>query len=241
VPFVLRQTQVVKNGSIDILLVEDDHEIRRQLLDALRGGGFSVAACSTYGEAEKALREDYRLLLLDLWLPDGDGLDLCRQLRFDNNPMPVIILTSRDDPDEVVRGLDIGADDYVIKPFRVAELLARIRRILRRTESMQRQTSVTVGPISINIDTRRAWVDGKEVRLKPREFDLLGFFLRSPGRVWTRTQLLEKVWGPRFDGDDRTVDLHVARLRAAIEENPRDPQWIETVWRVGYRFREAAE
>lgn len=235
------QTWDVTRQAERILLVEDDHVIRRELLDALRGSGSSVVPCETFREAEALLAEqEFDLLLLDLWLPDRDGLDLCRQLRFDGNPIPVVILTSRDEPDEVVRGLDVGADDYIVKPFRVPELLARVRSVLRRAAPGLGRLAVSVGPITANAETRRAWLDGKELRLKPREFDLLLFFLRSPGRCWTRSQLLSRVWGPRFEGDDRTVDLHVARLRAAIEENPRDPQWIETVWRVGYRFREDA-
>lgn len=222
------------------MLVEDDPQIRSVLLDALRGSGFSVSPCETRREAEFLLADgDFGLLLLDLWLPDGDGLELCRQLRFDGSSIPIVILTSRDEPDEVVRGLDVGADDYIVKPFRVAELLARIRSVLRRSTPRGRG-ALQVGPISANAETRRAWLGDDELQLKPREFDLLLFFLRSPGRVWTRSQLLERVWGPSFEGDDRTVDLHVGRLRAAIEENPRDPQWIETVWRVGYRFHEEA-
>ena len=237
-----RRLDRVNEPAARILLVEDDHELRRQLQDSLRGSGFSVAPCATFREAEAELgRSDFDLILLDLWLPDRDGLDLCRQLRFDGNPVPVIILTSRDEPDEVVRGLDVGADDYVVKPFRAPELLARIRSVLRRVVPGHTRVAVAVGPISANVETHRAMVGDVELTLKPREFDLLLFFLRSPGRVWTRTQLLERVWGPQFSGDDRTVDLHVARLRAAIEENPRNPQWLETVWRVGYRFREDAK
>ena len=224
-----------------ILLVEDDDEIRRELLDALRASGLRVAPCATLKEAREHLQEDFDLLVLDLWLPDGDGLDLCRELRFAGNTIPVLILTARAEPDEIVRGLDVGADDYVAKPFRLPELQARIRSLLRRANPSHGRPALTHGPIRVNTETRRAWVDDEEVRLKPREFDLLVCFMRSPGRAWTRTQLLAKVWGPRYDGDDRTVDLHVGRLRAVIEENPRAPKWIETVWRVGYRFREVAE
>jgi DNA-binding response OmpR family regulator len=223
-----------------ILLVEDDAEIRRELMDALRGSGFSVLPAATYREAEAAFDESFSLVVLDLWLPDRDGLDLCRQLRYDGSPVPVVIITARDEPDEIVRGLDVGADDYVTKPFRVPELLARIRSVLRRASPPATRNAMSVGTLMLNTLTRRATLGGESLSLKPREFDLLAFFMRYPGRVWTRSQLLARVWGPQFEGDDRTVDLHVARLRAVVEKNPRDPEWIETVWRVGYRFRDNA-
>lgn len=229
------------DASPSILLVEDDAELRAQLLDALRGSGFRVTPCELYREAEAHLRDpsaSFDLILLDLWLPDRNGLDLCRELRFEGNMIPVIILTARDDSDEVVRGLDVGADDYVVKPFRPPVLFARIRSVLRRAVSPSGRAKLQIGELVLNAETRRAWFETEELQLKPREFDLLHFFLRHPGRAWTRSQLLERVWGPRFEGDDRTVDMHVARLRAMIEKNPRNPEWIQTVWRVGYRFRD---
>lgn len=234
----------VHDGSPSILLVEDDTELRSQLLDALRGSGFRVTPCELYAEAESHIHganADFDLILLDLWLPDRNGLDLCRELRFAGNMIPVIILTARDGSDEVVRGLDVGADDYVIKPFRTPELFARIRSVLRRAQSPSGRAKLQLGPLVLNAETRRAWLDTEELQLKPREFDLLQFFMRHPGRAWTRSQLLERVWGPSFEGDDRTVDMHVARLRALLEANPRNPEWIQTVWRVGYRFRESKE
>ncbi|MCP3980638.1 MAG: response regulator transcription factor [bacterium] len=222
-----------------LLLVEDDERIRKALLDALRASGFDVDVSVSMRDAQQALLRDYDLILLDLGLPDGDGLDLCRDLRNRGRSVPVIILTARDTPDHRVRGLDVGADDYVVKPFHVPELLARVRSVLRRagrsaSEGEARYRDLRADPVS-----RRARRADEPLKLKPREFDLLLFFLRFPDRTWTRDQLLDRVWGPTYEGDARTVDLHVRRLRSKIEQDPGDPSYIETVWGVGYRMGES--
>ncbi|MDA1266600.1 MAG: response regulator transcription factor [Planctomycetota bacterium] len=221
-----------------ILVVEDDIRIRRELLDALRSTGFEVDVAVSYRDALISSEREYALILLDLGLPDGDGLDLVRHLRGNGRGVPILILTARDTPDSRVRGLDAGADDYVVKPFHMPELVARVKSILRRSGRVVGQGMVQLDRLWIDAEARKAGKDEAEVTLKPREFDLLLFLMQHPGRTWTRDQLLDRVWGAGFTGDARTVDLHVRRLRAKIEDDSSDPRFIETVWGVGYRMAE---
>lgn len=221
-----------------ILLVEDDLRIRRELLDALRSGGFEVDVAVSLRDGLVAAEREFAMVLLDLGLPDGDGLDLVRHLRGTGRGVPILILTARDTPESRVRGLDSGADDYVIKPFHMPELVARVRSILRRSGRIVGQGLVQQRDLWADAESRKVGRSGRAVTLKPREFDLLLFLLQHPGRTWTRDQLLDRVWGAEFTGDARTVDLHVRRLRAKIEDDPGDPQFIETVWGVGYRMDE---
>ena len=224
-----------------LLLVEDDSRIRQELVDALDAAGFEVDIATTVRGAESVLDGAYDLMLLDLGLPDGDGLELCQSLRSRGRSLPVLILTARDAPDQRVRGLDVGADDYVVKPFHLPELLARVRTILRRAGRSPGPGKITNRELWLDPETRRAGRGDDEIRLKPREFDLLMFLLRHPGRTWTRDQLLDQVWGSSYQGDARTVDLHVRRLRTKVEVDASDPRLIETVWGVGYRMTEPRE
>jgi two-component system response regulator ResD len=221
-----------------VLLVEDDERIRLEVCDALQAAGFAVRVCTTLADARATAAHDLDLVLLDLGLPDGDGLDLCRELRGAGSDLPIIILTARDAPEQRVRGLDVGADDYVVKPFHLPELIARIRGVLRRSTKYERPGMARFGDLWIDPQARTAGRRDARLDLKPREFDLLLFLMNNPGRAWTRDQLIEKVWGKSFDGDARTVDLHVARLRSKIEDDPADPRYVETVWGVGYRFQD---
>lgn len=226
-------------SQVRVLLVEDDGRIREELVDALRAAGLEVGAAATLAEARRMAAGSYDLVLLDLGLPDGDGLDFCRELRQRGSGLPVLVLTARDAPEARVRGLDVGADDYVVKPFHMPELIARVRSLLRRARRGFGPGRVEHGQLWIDPETRRAGRGDTELPLKPREFDLLLFLMRNPGRAWTRDQLLDRVWGPAFSGETRTVDLHVRRLRAKVEEDPSDPLLIQTVWGVGYRMAEA--
>ncbi len=219
-----------------ILVVEDDRRIREELLAALREAGFQAEPAGTMKDARLGLCHPVDLVLLDLGLPDGDGLDLCQQINRDHPALPVIILTARDGPDQRVRGLDVGADDYVVKPFHLPELLARVRTVLRRTAPERSLEKVELGRLWAEPQARAAGCEDRSLRLKPREFDLLLFLLQNPGRAWTRQQLLDRVWGSHFYGTDRTVDVHIGRLRAEIERNPRAPLYLKTVWGVGYRL-----
>ena len=225
-------------SSARILLVEDDLRIRQELQEALGGEGYAVEHSGSVRDAMIALCGSFDLVLLDLGLPDGDGLDLCRDLRRQGKATPVVVLTARDQPHQRVRGLDVGADDYVVKPFHLPELLARIRSVLRRAGVEGGQGRVALGDLWADPETRAAGRGTETFTLKPRELDLLVFLLRHPERTWTRDQLLERVWGVEFEGDTRTVDLHVRRLRAKIEEDPGDPRHLRTVWGVGYRMTE---
>ena len=223
-----------------ILLVEDDERIRTELLDAFRASGFSVEVCVSYQQGRWAARGEHDLILLDLGLPDGDGLDLCRELRSNGRSVPIIILSARDAPEHRVRGLYVGADDYVIKPFHMPELIARIQAVLRRAGRSVGPGRLRVGRIWADPEARTAGVGNDLFDLTPREFELMLFFLRHPGRVWTREQILDRVWGVSYEGTARTVDLHVRRLRSKIEDDPGNPRHIQTVWGVGYSMRDNA-
>jgi two-component system response regulator ResD len=228
-----------------VLVVEDDARIRTELLDALRQAGFDVSVAVTLGMARAASERRFDLVLLDLGLPDGDGLDLVRELRGAGRAVPILILTARDAPDQRVAGLEAGADDYVVKPFHLPELVARVRGLMRRSGRAVEGGFARHQDLWIDLETRRAGrgeePGAEQFTLKPREFDLLAFFVRHPGRAWTRDQLLDRVWGNDFKGDARTVDLHVRRLRAKIERDAADPRYIETVWGVGYRMTEGTD
>ena len=222
-----------------LLLGEDDAHLQRWLSEALRDHGFEVCVCGSVSEAQERLRTGVDLVLLDLGLPDGDGLEVCLELRSRGDCTPIVILTARDAPEELVRGLDAGADDFVSKPFRLSELLARTRAVLRRAvPATAEEKLLTNGPLWLDPRGHRAGLGERELELKRREFDLLAFLLASPGRTWTRQQLLDEVWGASYSGEDRTVDLHVARLRARIEEDASRPRFIQTVWGVGYKMVE---
>lgn len=228
-----------------ILIVEDDSRIRTELLDALRQAGFDASVAVTLAMARTAAERKHDLILLDLGLPDGDGSQLVRELRAAGRAIPILILTARDTPEQRVSGLEAGADDYVVKPFHLPELVARVRGLLRRSGRAVEGGFARHQDLWIDLETRRAGRgdNGAEqaFTLKPREFDLLAFLMRHPGRAWTRDQLLDRVWGNDYKGDARTVDLHVRRLRAKIEVDSADPRYIETVWGVGYRMAEAQD
>jgi len=225
----------------DVLIIEDDDDIALSLKFNLeREGGYRVR---TTGNGEQgleiALQSPPDLVLLDLNLPGLDGLELCRRLRAEPSTerTPVIMITARVEEADRVRGLETGADDYVIKPFSVKEVLARVRAVLRRSGPQPSET-LTVGPLRIDLDARRVRVGDREVTLTRREFDLLADLLHNRGRVRTRERLLEQVWGYAHTGETRTVDVHIRQLRKKL--GPPLDGCIETVVGVGYRFRETA-
>jgi two-component system catabolic regulation response regulator CreB len=224
-----------------ILVVDDEPAIRESLAFALKRDGFAIAEAASLREAQQRL-EGADLVILDLVLPDGNGLDFLRALRAKSD-VPVIVLTSRDEETDRVVGLEMGADDYVLKPFSPREVAARVRAVLRRAEGRSAQPDeekALRGPGGLVVDprTRKAAVGARDLALSRTEFNLLAAFLRSPGRVFERSQLLDAVWGSDVVVGDRTVDVHVKALRRKIEEAGGDPRILETVRGVGYRLRD---
>ncbi len=222
-----------------ILLVDDEPLITDSLSYSLRREGFEVKAV---GDGTAALQEvqDFQpdLVVLDIMLPGMSGLEVCRRLRAQSS-IPVIMLTARGEEIDRVLGLEVGADDYLAKPFSFRELLARIRSILRRVE-MDRQASqtqpLTVGKLTLDPVARRAFRGDQELQLSAREFDLLSTLMRNAGRALSRAELLTEVWGNDWVGDSRTLDVHVRWLRLKVEEDPASPRYIQTVRGHGYRF-----
>ncbi len=218
-----------------VLLAEDDSAISEPLARALRREGYEVEVREDGpGALESALSGPaIDLIVLDLGLPGMDGLEVCRRLRAEGHAVPVLVLTARADEVDTVAGLDAGADDYVTKPFRLAELLARARALLRRGGA---EVAQGVQGVRIDTESHRAWVDERELSLTAKEFDLLLHFARNPGRVFSRMQLLDAVWGSAFEGYEHNVNTHINRLRAKIERDPAVPIYVLTVRGAGYRF-----
>ncbi|MEW5933832.1 MAG: response regulator transcription factor [Bacillota bacterium] len=227
-----------------VLVVEDEEVLLSTLKFNLEKEGYAVATARDGWEAlEVARAEKPDLVILDIMLPELDGIEVCRHLRRES-AVPVIMLTARGEEIDRVVGLEVGADDYVTKPFSMRELMARVRAVLRRVAldreaaaASTRDTQVVeAGPVSIDAGARRVRVRGENVELRPKEFDLLWLLVQNRGMVLSRDLILEKVWGYDFPGDTRTVDVHIRWLREKIEENPGQPRWITTVRGLGYRF-----
>ncbi len=230
-----------------ILLVEDDDELAGLVQLHLGDQGYAVErlANGTRG-LETALREDYELVILDVMLPGLDGLEICKRLRADKPQQPILMLTAKSEEFDKVLGLELGADDYVTKPFGVREFIARVRALMRRAhageeEDAPQKESIVCADLEIDLDKRKVTLAGARLDLTSKEFDLLALFASKPGRVYSREQLLERVWGYQFGGYRHTVNSHINRLRAKIEKDPAQPRFIKTVWGVGYRFAEAEE
>lgn len=222
-----------------VLVVEDEPAIRESLAYSLKREGYAVEVAATIAEAEQKLA-DVALVILDLMLPDGSGFDLLVGLRRRTRAPAVIVLTSRDSEADRIAGLETGADDYIVKPFSPREVMARVRAVLRRTSSAREASPPPTATLTADPDTRRASVHGVPVELTRLEFDLLHCMLAVQGRVLTRAQLLERLWGDNFAITDRTVDSHVKALRRKVSEAGGAPGLIETVRGVGYRIRDAA-
>jgi DNA-binding response OmpR family regulator len=219
-----------------LLLIEDDLAIRTPLIRALRERGHAVAAAHTAMDGlQTALRERPDLVVLDLGLPDLDGLELLRMLR-GVSTVPVIIATARDDEAEIVRGLDAGADDYVVKPFTAAQLDARVRAVLRRGAGDPAESAVVVGELRVDPRSREATLAGAALGLTPREFDLLHHLAARAGRVVTKRELLTEVWRVPYGGADKTVDVHLSWLRRKLGETAQEPRYLHTVRGVGVRL-----
>ena len=223
-----------------ILVVDDEPKIVKTVRAYLENAGFRVVTAENGQLALTVFRyEKPALVVLDLGLPGIDGLDVARTLRRDTN-VPLIMLTARVDETDKLIGLELGADDYVTKPFSPRELVARVRAVLRRTgaEREQAPAPIVAGDVSIDLERRQVTIGGQGADLTPTEFDLLVVLARHPGRVFTRLDLLDRVQGYAFEGYERTVDAHVKNLRQKIEEDPKQPRYVLTVYGVGYKFSE---
>jgi DNA-binding response OmpR family regulator len=226
-----------------VLVVEDDEDIARLVRLQLQELSCTVRTASdgAVGLAE-AVAAEWDLIILDLMLPSVDGLEICRRLRAKDRYTPILMLTAKSSELDRVLGLEMGADDYLTKPFSVMELSARVKAIFRRVESLSQERKpvpvIDAGDLIIDAVRRSVSLRGVPIELTAKEFDLLHFFAQSPGRVHTRAQLLDKVWGYSHSGYEHTVNSHINRLRAKIEKNPNEPEYIQTVWGVGYKFRD---
>jgi two-component system, OmpR family, response regulator MtrA len=224
-----------------VLVVDDDPSLGEMLGIVLRQEGFEPVFVRSGDQAIAAFHQAKPdLVLLDLMLPGKDGLEICRELRLESG-VPIVMLTAKDSELDKVVGLELGADDYVTKPFSLRELTARIRALFRRSEAAVATGTapqvVDLGRVQADLGGHRLLRDGEVLPIKPKAFELLAFLIRNPGQVFTRDQLLEKVWGYDYAGETRTVDVHVHWLRSQIEEDPGQPAFIHTVRGVGYVFR----
>jgi DNA-binding response OmpR family regulator len=226
-----------------VLIIEDDRDIAKLVEMHISDLGCKCDLAHD-GEVglEKALKNQYDLIVLDIMLPGVDGLEICKEIRAEKNYIPILILTSRSEEFDKVLGLEFGADDYLTKPFSVRELVARVKAIFRRVGAVKDDVAGTTRKqiqfrdLKIDLEKRTVACKGARVELTAKEFELLALFARNPGKVYSREALLDTVWGYKFAGYDHTVNSHINRLRAKIEADPAEPQYILTVWGVGYKF-----
>jgi DNA-binding response OmpR family regulator len=228
-----------------VLIIEDDKDISE--LISLHLNDMDYVSERAYDGKDgllKALNNDYKFIILDIRLPGMDGFEICKQIRMNKNKVPLIMLTSKAEEIDRVLGLEIGADDYITKPFSIRELIARIKAILRRVDNTRRATDdnknneIEYDNFYLNPSKRIVKVHGKRIELSPKEFDLLLLLANNPGVTYNRMQLLNSVWGYEFEGFEHTVNSHINRLRSKIEKDMAHPDFILTTWGVGYKFRE---
>ena len=222
-----------------ILIVEDEESVLDPLELLLSKEGFTIETARDGREAlEKFAKTNPDLILLDLMLPEVSGTEVCRQIRA-KSQVPIIMLTAKDTEVDKVVGLELGADDYVVKPYSKAELVARIKAVLRRNNAdafVNQGGSISAGPVVIDVERHQVSINGENIALPLKEFELLEFLVRNSGRVLTRTQLIDRVWGSDYFGDTKTLDVHVKRLRAKIEKDQANPVYIQTIRGLGYKF-----
>jgi len=245
-PIEATGTATAPAPAISLLVVEDDENISTALTEYFSRAGYSVTTASDgVAGVEAAVNTRPDVVVLDLMLPKMDGLSVCKEIRQKNPLMPIIMLTAKDDVVDKVLGLEMGADDYITKPFSLREVEARIKSVLRRARAAaaasdgRDETPIVRGQLRVDPVRREVTIADKHVDLTPKEFDLLRLFAANPGRVFPRKYLLEKIWDYSYEGYDRTIDSHINRLRAKIEENPENPQLVLTVWGIGYKFTDA--
>ena len=222
-----------------ILIADDEPSVRDAVGYALEQEGFDVTLAEDGDDADRKLGDEspsFDLLILDIMMPGRSGLDICRDVRA-RSPVPIILLTAKDAEVDKVVGLELGADDYVTKPYSPRELVARIRAVLRRGSEVElAPATLEAGPVRMDVERHVVTVNGGDTKLPLKEFELLEMFLRNPGRVLTRGQLIDRVWGSDYVGDTKTLDVHVKRLRAKIEPDPATPSYLVTVRGLGYKL-----
>ncbi|MEO6491113.1 MAG: response regulator transcription factor [Ferruginibacter sp.] len=226
-----------------ILLIEDDPEIAKLLKLHFDSEQFDLTCSDKCVEAlEKAKSEKYNLIILDITLPDGNGIDLCKQFRKNDISTPVIMLSCHSEESDKVLSLEVGADDYITKPFGVLELVARAKAVMRRTVQQDSlllsKTNIIFSALSIDPDKRKVTLKGQRIELTVKEFDLLWLLASNPGKTFTRKQLLQDIWGFAFEGYEHTITSHINRLRLKLEDDLNHPEYILTAWGSGYRFAE---
>ena len=223
-----------------ILVVDDDIRTVELVKLYLNRDGYRVITATDGVDALRLTRQSHPdLIVLDIMLPGLDGLEICRTLRNESD-VPIIMLTAMTTDEDRLKGLDLGADDYVTKPFSPRELAARVRAVLRRLPGERGPDKVSFGPLTVNYLEHQAYLNNIPLNLSPVEFKLLGVFAKEPGRVFSRSEIIEKALGYDFDGFDRTIDVHILKLRRKLEPNPRRPKFIKTVYGVGYKLVEAS-
>lgn len=238
----LNETEEASGEIADILLVEDDDELAKQTVSALHAAGFKVRHSATLADADAAIKTNVPdLIILDRMLPDGEALDYLRSLRTERSSggqhLPTLILSALGETQNRIEGLESGADDYLPKPFDIYELLARVSALLRRASAAPQESNLSVGPVEIDVVSRRVTNDGEEIVLQPREFKLLEYLMRNAGEVVTKSMLLKSVWGLEFDPQTNVVEVHISRLRAKLDRG-REIKLLHTVRGNGYSLHE---
>jgi DNA-binding response OmpR family regulator len=223
---------------VNVLVIEDDINLCETVKLYIEREGltcFTAKSASSGMDLMRRCRPE--LIVLDVMLPDEDGFEICRQIREMGSFMPILILTARNAEEDRIRGLSAGADDYLAKPFSARELVARIKSLLRRAYAVGYRDAVPSGGVTVDVSKRQAFLNGETLDLRGKEFDLLSQLVAAPGRTYSREDLLERLWSYDFEGDVRIVDVYIRKLREKIEQDPAHPQYIQTVWGVGYRFK----
>ncbi|MCR4892093.1 MAG: response regulator transcription factor [Lachnospiraceae bacterium] len=225
-----------------VLVVDDEKNIVKGVTYSLKQDNMAVDAAYDGEEAvELARRNDYDIILLDVMLPKLTGFEVCQQIR-EFSGVPIIMLTAKGDDMDKILGLEYGADDYITKPFNILEVKARIKAIMRRTERAEEKEEkpsvIEKGELRLDLDSRRVYISGREINLTAKEFDVLELLANNPSRVYSRENLLNLIWGKDYPGDERTVDVHIRRLREKIENSPSNPHYVHTKWGVGYYFQD---
>lgn len=232
---------------MSIAIIEDDPNIRSLIKIVLSPLNVSIDEYENGWKGLDAIaQKKYSLLVLDLMLPGVNGMEICRKIRLANNQMPILMLTAKSEEEDKIAGLDIGADDYLTKPFSNGELLARVKALLRRSEAKsvsdkKENQIISIGSLKLDISNRVLIKNGIEISLTAKEFDLIHLFMSNAGRNFTRMEVLERVWGEHFEGLEHTVNSNINRLRSKIEEDPAKPNYLVTVWGLGYKFNKNPE